>query len=507
MTDPGGNSLQYIEQLLLEGNLQEAHRQLIAFVQRSPKSVPAWMLLSEIVTEKKQKQDCLEMVLRLEPGNRQARDRLAELRGETVQKPPPAESVSPFAFGEDDPALSAASEEPVPDFLSPDQLGGDTGDGGGVSPFLFEEEDSQLPGQEVPDFLSSDEFDITLDSTSPPSKSVSPFALDDDEIADADSGGSSILSFMPSEQGEDELAPEPGPVNQPAKPFPPVFPMTFKYEDDSEPEPVYETHALDEDFLLEEDAPDEALPEEGIPEEESEKKNGMFRRLLKAFWRVISTLFILGSLGFLGYVGYIGWNMRVTSIQAATQTKVQALTDKPAATMQATWTPRPSATPTVTGTATQVPTITPTVDELVTGPRTGLFAPNFVLNNIFDEVEILTNYEGRPIVLFFWEINCPACEDQMPGVKAVARSYLPDGLVVLAINVSDSQADVLAYQEENGIDFPILLDSDQAIMLNYQVSSLPTTFFIDRDRRIVKIQAGGMQQSDMIDQVQVLLEK
>ncbi|MBN1304846.1 MAG: TlpA family protein disulfide reductase [Anaerolineales bacterium] len=498
MTEPDENSLHYIEQLLLEGNLQEAHRQLIAFVQRSPRSAPAWMLLSEIVTEKKQKQDCLEMVLRLTPGNRQAHDRLAELKGETVVNPPAVGSVSPFSFGNGDLGLSPANDEPVPDFLTPEQLNTGTGGSDSVSPFTLGDkpQGDAVPGsRDIPDFLSADQFDITLNSTSPPARSVSPFARAGYEL-ETPASGDSILSFLSSEQGEDELTTEPEPARWQEKPPPPIFPIKFTYEDESGPAPARPSHSLEE----------VPAPVEGV-EEEPKKMNGMFRRLLRAFWRVIATLFILGSLGFLGYVGYVGWNIRAASFQAATQTKVQALTDRPAATMQATWTPRPTATPTLTGTPTIVPTITPTVDELVTGPRTGLFAPNFVLNNVFDEVEILTNYKGRPIVIVFWKINCPACEDQMPGVKAIARSYKADGLVVLAVNVGDSVEEARAYQEANEIEFPILIDLDQAIMLNYQVSSLPTNYFINREGRIVKIQAGAMPQSDMIDEVQVILEK
>ena len=61
------------------GNKQEAIRYLAIAVQQSPQNVSAWLWLSYLVDDPKQKKDCLERVLRLDPHNQSAHDALVGL--------------------------------------------------------------------------------------------------------------------------------------------------------------------------------------------------------------------------------------------------------------------------------------------------------------------------------------------------------------------------------------------------------------------------------------------
>ena len=65
------------------------------------------------------------------------------------------------------------------------------------------------------------------------------------------------------------------------------------------------------------------------------------------------------------------------------------------------------------------------------------------------------------------------------------------GLVVLAIDIGESQSTVSEFMEENRLSFLVLLDISHDVALEYNVRAIPTTFLIDRDGIIQDIKVGA----------------
>jgi hypothetical protein len=66
------------------GNRTEARRLATQAVRSDPNNASAWVVMAQVVTDRKQAIDCLEKVLQLEPGHPWATLHLARLRGETA---------------------------------------------------------------------------------------------------------------------------------------------------------------------------------------------------------------------------------------------------------------------------------------------------------------------------------------------------------------------------------------------------------------------------------------
>lgn len=109
--DLRANTLEHVQTLLQEGKKREAQLLLVTYLKRYPTSAEAWWLMSQAVEDEKQIRDCLERVLRLQPGHEQARRRLEELKRPT----PPTASVKPFLVPLDDEIIEQAAREA--DFL------------------------------------------------------------------------------------------------------------------------------------------------------------------------------------------------------------------------------------------------------------------------------------------------------------------------------------------------------------------------------------------------------
>lgn len=126
-------------------------------------------------------------------------------------------------------------------------------------------------------------------------------------------------------------------------------------------------------------------------------------------------------------------------------------------------------------------------------PQAGYIAPNFELYTLNSEPISLTDLRGKSIILNFWASWCPPCRAEMPDFQQASHEYSDSDLIILGVNATNQDAliEVNRFIQNHEITFPILLDTDGTVSQDYQVHSLPTTFFIDKNGRISKVVIGG----------------
>jgi hypothetical protein len=80
----------------------------------------------------------------------------------------------------------------------------------------------------------------------------------------------------------------------------------------------------------------------------------------------------------------------------------------------------------------------------------------------------------------------------MPALQALYSTQGGRGPVVLAINQGEDAATVQAFVWAHNLTFPVALDTDQRVGLQYRMIGLPTSTWIDANGRIVDRVAGAM---------------
>ena len=126
-------------------------------------------------------------------------------------------------------------------------------------------------------------------------------------------------------------------------------------------------------------------------------------------------------------------------------------------------------------------------------PHVGFQAPEISLRTFDGEEISLSDYRGKPVIVNFWASWCPPCRAEMPALEKTYVEYRDKDLVILGINglYQDSRQAVAKFTGDYGLSFPILADEQGMASKAYQVSALPTTFFIDANGIIQDIVIGG----------------
>ena len=171
----------------------------------------------------------------------------------------------------------------------------------------------------------------------------------------------------------------------------------------------------------------------------------------------------------------------------------------------------PTWTATITNTpfpsATFIPAYTPRLsipNPLIkqTGPITGLFAPDFLLNDVISGNQVsLSNYNGQPVLLFIWATWCPHCANEVSSVQSVYGEYKGKGLVILAVDVGESVAKARSYRSARCLTFTMLNDSSQTVATKYRVTGFPTHFFVASNGQISSIVVGEINQASLVSKL------
>jgi len=145
----------------------------------------------------------------------------------------------------------------------------------------------------------------------------------------------------------------------------------------------------------------------------------------------------------------------------------------------------------------------------IPAPQTGFLAPDFTLDTLDGDTVTLSDLRGKAVLVNLWATWCPPCRSEMPAIQKLYDEYKDQGFVVLAVNATnqDQVSKIPDFIQEYGLTFPILLDTAGEVSRQYQLRSLPSSFFIGRDGVIQEVVIGGpMAETLLRTRIEKILE-
>lgn len=129
----------------------------------------------------------------------------------------------------------------------------------------------------------------------------------------------------------------------------------------------------------------------------------------------------------------------------------------------------------------------------IPAPQAGFAAPDFSLKTPTGETYTLSELRGQAVLVNLWATWCPPCRAEMPTIEAMYQEYKDQGFVVLAVDMTyqDDPFEVVPFTQEHNLTFPVLLEETGDVAAAYQLRSLPSSYFINREGIISEVVIGG----------------
>jgi peroxiredoxin len=122
----------------------------------------------------------------------------------------------------------------------------------------------------------------------------------------------------------------------------------------------------------------------------------------------------------------------------------------------------------------------------------GKMAQAFRLTDAKGALVDRSGYKGKVVLLNFWAATCGGCKIEIPWFMEFAKKYKGSGLAVIGVALDeDGWKPVKPFVKARKMNYPVVVGGDE-LAKSYGVESMPATFLIGRDGRIVRTDVGRL---------------
>jgi thiol-disulfide isomerase/thioredoxin len=137
----------------------------------------------------------------------------------------------------------------------------------------------------------------------------------------------------------------------------------------------------------------------------------------------------------------------------------------------------------------------------------GQVAPDFALKTLDGKTLRLSDLKGKAVLLNFWATWCSPCKIEMPWFVDLQKQYGPEGLQIVGVALQSDPPDIKKFTEQIGVNYPILLGTDDVGNLYGGIQGLPTTFYVGRDGKLVTRYFGLVSHKEIEQSIQAALKQ
>jgi peroxiredoxin len=97
----------------------------------------------------------------------------------------------------------------------------------------------------------------------------------------------------------------------------------------------------------------------------------------------------------------------------------------------------------------------------------------------------ISEFRRKIVFLNFWTTWCYACVIEMPAMEKLHKEFRDRDFVMIAINLQEPAERVNQFFKDHKLTFSTLLDTEGRIGAKFGIRSIPSTFILDKEGRII----------------------
>lgn len=98
--------------------------------------------------------------------------------------------------------------------------------------------------------------------------------------------------------------------------------------------------------------------------------------------------------------------------------------------------------------------------------------------------ELPKDLKGKVVLVDFWASWCGPCKESFPTMNELQKHYGPKGLIIIAVNVDENDADMVDFLKKHKAEFAVVRDAAQKLVDKVDISTMPTSFLIDSSGKV-----------------------
>jgi peroxiredoxin len=134
----------------------------------------------------------------------------------------------------------------------------------------------------------------------------------------------------------------------------------------------------------------------------------------------------------------------------------------------------------------------------------GSEAPDFTLLTKDGKEVKLSSFRGKFVLIDFWASWCQPCRRENPNSVKVYNQYNSKGFEILGVSLDKDRDAWIKAVKDDGLAWAQVIDTDGNVANKYNVNSIPSTFLLDKDGKIV---AKNLRGDALNKQMEKLLSK
>ncbi len=102
----------------------------------------------------------------------------------------------------------------------------------------------------------------------------------------------------------------------------------------------------------------------------------------------------------------------------------------------------------------------------------------------------LSRLAGKVVLIDFWASWCGPCKQEMPVLEALHKKYESEGLVIVGVNIDNSEKKMNNFLKATPVTFRQVRDKKLKVASRYEPATMPSSYFIGRDGKIRYVHEG-----------------